>query len=655
MKAPRHASIFALLLCPLGGFAQDPFTAVHNCVETCTEDSLEVVFENDTSIYGGPLEPGTRIDARIIVDVRSEGIQGWSYGVRHDAEFLSIVPDSVTTAGTIADPDAPGAVAREPNFDVTQEVEGGFISAVVLSFLQSAELPAGQRSAICHAAYMVEKTPECTYIEIVDEMLSVGNSPPTGVTFTVRGRAAVPRTWVQGLIGTGGACPELCGDGVDNDGDGTTDCDDADCVEILVCRRPEQCDDGLDNDQDGLTDCDDVRDCAGVEPCLEPELCDDGLDNDGDGLRDCRDPDCESIAPCPGPEICDDGLDNDHDGAADCSDADCQFFGACVGGDETCDDDADNDGDGAVDCADPDCYEDFERCPWETDRSGGIVEEFCSDGQHDCIEDSLEIVFRDGGSTLFRGHFKGETIPIEVVTETRTRRVQGWSYAVRHDETFLELDASSVTTAGTLAHPDTPGAVARDPNFDVTRAVDEGFISAVVLAFGVAVELPVRQRSPICHATYSVQSVAWKGTRIEFVELTEGTEWHTPLKITFTVEAQSRRPRWLVHGFLPGWDDWDCPNCGPHLSVPFQRGDADGNGRINIIDPVKIIQILIGIAPVRYDCDDALDADDDGRVTVTDALPLLAWIFQRGPRLPDPFLECGLSSVRCGEPSPVCH
>jgi YVTN family beta-propeller protein len=60
-----------------------------------------------------------------------------------------------------------------------------------------------------------------------------------------------------------------------------------------------------------------------------PEICDDGVDNDGDGDVDCADSDCAGDPACPEPEICDDGVDNDGDGDVDCDDSDCDGDPAC--------------------------------------------------------------------------------------------------------------------------------------------------------------------------------------------------------------------------------------------------------------------------------------------------------------------------------------
>jgi hypothetical protein len=179
---------------------------------------------------------------------------------------------------------------------------------------------------------------------------------------------------------------ELCGNGIDDDGNGLIDCADDACASIC----PEICGDSLDNDSDGLADCEDA-DCDGS--CTE--ACGDGRDNDGDGLIDCADQDC-SVPECP--EICTDGRDNDGDGASDCSDLDCNDP-SCT---ELCTDARDNDGDGAVDCDDPDCDGDCpENCEDARDNDGdGLID--CSDPQCEviCIEDCTNGVDDDGDGVV---------------------------------------------------------------------------------------------------------------------------------------------------------------------------------------------------------------------------------------------------------------
>ena len=93
---------------------------------------------------------------------------------------------------------------------------------------------------------------------------------------------------------------EVCMNGIDDDGDGATDCDDSDCENYSTCQtstftcyddstipREYVCDGGCDCSY-----------CEDEEGCDEFEICTNGIDDDGDGLFDCQDPDCFSALPC---------------------------------------------------------------------------------------------------------------------------------------------------------------------------------------------------------------------------------------------------------------------------------------------------------------------------------------------------------------------
>lgn len=193
-----------------------------------------------------------------------------------------------------------------------------------------------------------------------------------------------------------------CGDGKDNDCDGTgsIDCQDSSCL-------------GLTCSATGMT-CNSSLSCTCPGGSVE-SACEDNFDNDCDGKVDCQDTDCQPLAPNPGASCgpngrrcnssaacacsgnggaaeaseasCGDGFDNDCDGYLDCLDQgcrpttppytngkDCSNAGAtppryqtrcdltgqciCPGGqaqESLCGDNLDNDCDGLYDCLDPDC------------------------------------------------------------------------------------------------------------------------------------------------------------------------------------------------------------------------------------------------------------------------------------------------------------
>lgn len=75
----------------------------------------------------------------------------------------------------------------------------------------------------------------------------------------------------------------------------------------------------------------------------------------------------------------------------------------------------------------------------------------------------------------------------------------------------------------------------------------------------------------------------------------------------------------------------------------FLRGDANGDGRVNIVDAVLIINFLYDRThdPAIHRCYDLGDADDDGGVKIFDAIYILHYLFLGGPPPPPPFPEMG--------------
>jgi hypothetical protein len=89
----------------------------------------------------------------------------------------------------------------------------------------------------------------------------------------------------------------------------------------------------------------------------------------------------------------------------------------------------------------------------------------------------------------------------------------------------------------------------------------------------------------------------------------------------------------------------------------FARGDANGDGEIDISDPLFTLGFLF-LGTALPGCMDALDADDSGVVDISDAVGLLTFLFLGGPPPPLPFRDCGFdrsldaldchASRRCG-------
>ncbi|HAK97441.1 MAG TPA: hypothetical protein DCM87_21250, partial [Planctomycetes bacterium] len=103
----------------------------------------------------------------------------------------------------------------------------------------------------------------------------------------------------------------------------------------------------------------------------------------------------------------------------------------------------------------------------------------------------------------------------------------------------------------------------------------------------------------------------------------------------------------LKDRFLDACIAYHSENCsteelaGMSMFMPFRRGDVNGDGAIDIADPIGLLQQLFAGRPMNR-CEDALDANDDGAVNVADPICILAYLFgQNSLGLPAPFASAG--------------
>jgi len=72
----------------------------------------------------------------------------------------------------------------------------------------------------------------------------------------------------------------------------------------------------------------------------------------------------------------------------------------------------------------------------------------------------------------------------------------------------------------------------------------------------------------------------------------------------------------------------------------FVRGDANEDGRVDLSDAVAILAYLFRGA-ASPPCVDRLDVNDSGKIDVADSVYLLGYLFTGGPPPPPPFPDAG--------------
>ena len=241
----------------------------------CTDDRFEIAFEGQLENFAFVADdPGRLVRARVLLDAKSDRVQAFSVGVRHDPRFLDLAPGSAglnLDGGPDQDSPTASAAALNGGFVALRQIDEpvpGFLAAVILHFSEAVVLPVGRITLVnCNYRIVNSLPPDGTRLEFAEDL----GEPPVQLLLTVQ-HLSFPDRVPEG--------ERNCTDSIDNDRDGLIDRVDPDCiVSDFRTHAPEQVVDGLI-----------------LPPCSDDaiELCDDGIDNDCDGLIDFADPACEA-------------------------------------------------------------------------------------------------------------------------------------------------------------------------------------------------------------------------------------------------------------------------------------------------------------------------------------------------------------------------
>lgn len=245
------------------------------------------------------------------------------------------------------------------------------------------------------------------------------------------------------------------------------------------------------------------------------------------------------------------------------------------------------------------------------------------------------------------------------LTEPEAPSVQGWSLSIALDgeagfsmavDEFGSL--TDVTTAGTSSAPVPDGL--QKGGFESVEVVDpalaptsgplkglgpqgQGVVTAIVLSFKLPIVLPPVGAESILKMKLLSEREKEDGVdqvaKLTFKDGLQGAG--QPVLNVFTVGGAT------VAGCNTNVADVTVRfgTFGPPVRF-FRRGNANGDAKVNIADPIWIINEVFREGP-KSGCEAALDVNGDDMLDASDAVYLIDYLFKGGSPPPAPFGECG--------------
>lgn len=227
----------------------------------------------------------------------------------------------------------------------------------------------------------------------------------------------------------------------------------------------------------------------------------------------------------------------------------------------------------------------------------------------------------DNGSGL-----PGATVVL-LVTMTNDTPADGFSFGVVHDGGLFSADAIRL---GPILDP-LQGGIEPDAFFpDLAPAGGPGITVGCLVDFGPPpfVTIPIGVDEVIVEIEYSIALLS----KPEISPLTFSPALGSPpVEILLVLNTEE---------VVPGLTDGSIEV----LPIPFQRGDCNQNGTVNLVDAVVCLQRQFMVLPPGT-CDDADDIDDNGLIEVTDTVFLLDFLFNSGPPVPAPVGTCDVDGT----------
>ena len=299
----------------------------------------------------------------------------------------------------------------------------------------------------------------------------------------------------------------------------------------------------------------------------------------------------------------------------------------------------------------------------------------------------------DGGSSWYTGSlslygYPGQVVnlPVRTVLKVGSGETQGWSFSLEHDDSGLQaaggyLTLGTVTTTGTHTATVQHGTSAPDFNATEVQGASTGFTQGVVIDndTGSTLSSPTGTfvNAGACYSLGFLTQETYGYTATLTVThdlgsppvravLIQNGQSLTPCVQNLTISMAASYSYWASNSCPSDWTyGWEvggysagtlepAPSDEPEHSsggasldggdpagIDFRRGDANGDGSLDISDAVFTLTWLF-LGTAQPGCLDAADTNDDETIDLSDPISSLSFLFQGGTAPPAPgHTTCG--------------